>query len=92
MATGNGKRMIKIKFKPSMTCREVKLAGDFTNWEKGAIIMSKSGKSSEWTASVKVAPGNYQYRFMVDGKWYTDPSTEHHRNSFGSENSILKVS
>ena len=85
-------RLVKIKFKAPKSCSEVKIAGDFTNWENSAIMMSKSGRSGEWTAAVRVAPGEHQYRFILDGNWYTDPSTEHAQNSFGSDNSILRVS
>ena len=85
------KRSVKIKFHAPMNVSEVKIAGDFTNWDKGAIFMTRSGKSGEWSASIKAAPGEHQYRFMLDGNWYTDPSTERIANSFGSENSILRV-
>ncbi len=91
MAVSNRKRLVKIKFAAPPNCNEVQIAGDFTDWEKGAIYMSKSGRSGEWTASVKVAPGEHQYRFLLDGKWYTDPTTEHAISPFGSENSVLRV-
>jgi len=38
-----------------------------------------------------VTPGEHQYRFLIDGNWYTDPSTEHTLSPFGSENSVLRV-
>ncbi len=85
------KRSVMIKFRAPKNVNEVKIAGDFTNWDKGAIYMARSGKSGEWTASIKAEPGEHQYRFLLDGNWYTDPSTEHIANSFGSENSILRV-
>ena len=88
----NRARLIKFKFKPPMACGEVKLAGDFTNWGNGAIVMTKSGKSGEWVASTRVTPGEHQYRFLIDGNWYTDPTTEHTVNPFGGENSVLRVS
>jgi len=91
MAIINKKRIAEIKFTPPLDCKEVKVAGDFTNWEKGAIVMSKSGKSGEWSASVRVTPGNHQYRFLLDGKWYTDPVTEHIMSPLGSENSVLRI-
>jgi 1,4-alpha-glucan branching enzyme len=92
MAIGNRARLVKIKLKSPSKCKEVKIAGDFTDWDKGAITMSKSGRNGEWTASVRLTPGDHQYRFIMDGSWYTDPSTEHVNNSLGSENSILRVS
>jgi len=84
-------RLVKLRFKPPMDCSEIKIAGDFTDWDKGAIIMSKSGRSGEWTAALRVSPGEHQYRFIMDGNWYTDPSTEHIMSPFGAENSVLRV-
>lgn len=84
-------RLVKFSFKAPVKAREVKLAGDFTDWGNGCVSMSKSGKSGEWTASIRVTPGEHQYRFIIDGNWYTDPSTEHAKNTFGVENSILRV-
>jgi 1,4-alpha-glucan branching enzyme len=84
-------RLVKIKFKAPMKANEVRIAGDFTHWDKEAIYMSKSGKSGEWMASVRVNPGEHQYRFLIDGNWYTDPTTEHMMSPFGSENSVLRV-
>lgn len=92
MAVKNKKSNVDIKINPHMKCNEVKLVGDFTDWEKGAIHMTKSGRSGVWKASVKLTPGEHQYRFLVDGNWYSDPSTEHIMNAFGSENSVLRVS
>lgn len=92
MAASNRARLVKISFKAPTNCREIKLAGDFTDWDRGAIMMSKSGRGGEWMASVRVTPGEHQYRFIIDGNWYTDPSTEHAFNDFGSENSVLRIS
>lgn len=91
MAANSKTRLVKIKFRAPSECREVKIAGDFTDWERDAVIMSKSGRSGEWMASVRVTPGQHQYRFIMDGNWYTDPSTEHIMTPFGSENSVLRV-
>ena len=91
MANISKSRLVKFRFMSPMEAKEVKLAGDFTDWDRGAITMSKGGRSGEWTASIRVTPGEHQYRFLLDGNWYTDPTTEHANNSFGSENSILRV-
>ena len=47
---------------------EVLLAGDFTRWKEGAIPMRKR-EDGEWTASVKLPPGTYNYLFIVDHEW-----------------------
>ena len=91
MAILTRRRDVKIKFTPPSKCRVVKVAGDFTNWEKGAIVMSKSGKSGQWSASLKLTPGEHQFRYILDGHWYTDPATEQAGTPFGSKNSVLRV-
>ena len=35
--------------------------------------------------------GRYEYRYIVDGEWYTDPSTPRVPNEYGSENSVIEV-
>jgi 1,4-alpha-glucan branching enzyme len=84
-------RLVKIKFKAPYKVNEVKIAGDFTDWDKGAIIMSQSARSADFSASIRLTPGDHQYRFIMDGSWYTDPSTDHIQNGLGSENSVLRV-
>ena len=37
-------------------------------------------------------PGEYEYRFIVDGVWIRDPNNvDYTRNEFGQENSLLIV-
>lgn len=48
----------------------VKLAGSFTNWETNSISMTRT--DSGWIADVKMAPGKYWYKFIVDGNWKSD--------------------
>ena len=82
----------KIEFRlKSPAAKSVKLAGDFTDWEKHAVNMIHS--SDEWFAVVPLSPGSYSYRFIVDGKWADDPrSHEHIPNDFGSQNAVIRVS
>jgi hypothetical protein len=52
--------------------RKVMLAGDFNDWNPVEILMNKT--ESGWTIPYILGPGNYQYKFVVDGKWITDPA------------------
>lgn len=71
--------------------REVVLTGDFTGWAKDKVRLTK-GAGNEWTGSVELAPGEYQYRLLVDGEWRDDPGAAAHvPNSFGTRNAVLKV-
>ena len=70
---------------------EVKLAGNFTNWENGAIYMTE-GKSGEWKAQLSLEPGEYEYRYVASGHWYNDPAADRQQhNNLGSENSVRVV-
>lgn len=72
--------------------REVILTGDFTGWAKDKIRLTK-GQNGEWTGSIDLAPGEYQYRLLVDGQWRDDPTAAATvPNAFGSSNGVLKIS
>jgi Glycogen recognition site of AMP-activated protein kinase len=71
--------------------KSVKLAADFTDWEKYPLDMIKT-ENGVWFTIVPLAPGNYSYRFIVDGKWCDDPhSAKRTPNPFGTANSAVEV-
>lgn len=83
-------RKAKFSFKAA-DAGSVKLAGDFTNWEKAAIEM-KATENGDWSAVIPLQPGRYTYRFIVDGKWQDDPQcTRRVSNPFGSENAVIEI-
>jgi len=85
------KKKVAFKFVPANPVHDVKLAGSFTNWERGAIVMAR-GRSGEWKAQVSLDPGEYEYKFMADGIWFNDPAADRSAtNVWGSENSVRVV-
>ena len=69
----------------------VQLVGDFTHWLQRPINL-KRGAKDIWRARVTLAPGTYQYRFLVDGQWHDDPACVLRiANPFGSENMVREV-
>ena len=71
--------------------KEVFLTGDFNDWrpEKHPMRKDKSGK---WKKQVMLTPGNYEYKFLVDGQWKEDPRNDQlHPNCFGTYNNIINV-
>lgn len=71
--------------------QSVQLAGSFTDWDKQPIAMRKQ-KDGTWKAEVALAPGEYEYRFLVDGEWRDDENCSLRRpNSFGGENCVREV-
>lgn len=52
--------------------RVVAVAGDFNKWNQSQLLFSKEG--GEWVCRVQLPAGTYQYKFIVDGDWLTDPN------------------
>jgi len=53
------------------TAKAVAVAGDFTQWQREPIAMRHEGKGW-WTAKVSLGPGEYRFRYLADGQWFTD--------------------
>ncbi|RMG77178.1 MAG: glycoside hydrolase [Bacteroidetes bacterium] len=73
--------------------REVRLVGDFNdwNWEKGVKMKAQK---NEFKATVDLETGRkYQFRYCIDGeKWENDWSAEAYcPTPFGVENSVVFV-
>ena len=83
----------RITFKldaPEAQC--VLLAGDFNAWEPEMHPLKKSSKGL-WKKMISLAPGRYEYRFVVDGQWQNDPDcTTCAPNPFGGNNNVLILS
>lgn len=70
--------------------RHVFLAGDFTGWSPTAMAMIKI--DSGWTAGVKLKPGKWYYKFVIDGNWEIDADNLRDENDGnGSVNSVFFV-
>jgi len=90
LSEGCGKKALPtiFKFPGQHGAREVFLCGSFNNWER--IRMNKSTK--DFNMMVQLEEGEYEYKFLVDGQWKTDPlSNECIVNGEGIKNSVLKV-
>ena len=75
----------------ALSANSVKLAGDFTNWEKSPLEMTKADNGL-WRIEVPLASGNYSYRFIVDGQWCDDPNCSRRiPNPFGTTNGTRQV-
>jgi Glycogen recognition site of AMP-activated protein kinase len=84
---------VKITFRlEAPSAHSVKLAADFTDWEKSPLKMTKRAKGV-WETAVPLAAGHYSYRFIVDGEWHDDPlCPQRETNPFGTTNAVIHVS
>lgn len=70
---------------------EVFLAGEFNEWNATAEKMTKQPDGS-FTITRTLAPGKYQYKFVVDGTWKSDPNAkETVDDPFGGKNSLIVI-
>ena len=74
---------------------DVRIAGDFNGWvpDKGVrSLIESEGQSRVWTKILQLAPGTYQYRYVVDGEWREDPENpDVAAGAVGGRSSVLVV-
>ncbi|ODU23827.1 MAG: hypothetical protein ABS95_03060 [Verrucomicrobia bacterium SCN 57-15] len=83
-------RTLRIEFQDEQA-EAVFIAGTFNDWRPSATPMIPLGEG-RWGKELSLAPGRYEYRLVVDGKWICDPAAaENVSNPFGSFNAVLIV-
>ena len=71
--------------------KSVLLAGDFNSWDAKSITLKKS-KNGVWKTTTTLTPGRYEYKFIVDGEWWTDPmNPDTSQNTYGGINSVKTI-
>jgi 1,4-alpha-glucan branching enzyme len=82
----------KITFKiMAPEANDVFLVGDFNGWNMSSHPL-KSSPNGTWNTSIELAPGRYEYRFLVDGEWQNDPNcTTLDTNPYGGDNCVFTL-
>ena len=69
----------------------VLLVADFTHWQKEPIPLRET-PGGIWRTTVSLPPGQYRYRFVVDGEWRDDPDCKFTiTNPFGTADAVVRV-
>lgn len=72
--------------------KTVYVAGCFNKWDPTAKKMAYKAKQGLYSATVNLAPGEYQYKFVIDGTWCADPENANAvPNDQGTFNSVIVV-
>jgi 1,4-alpha-glucan branching enzyme len=80
---------IRFSFRSPGKAQEVQVAGSFSQWQPLAMKKQKDGS---YALTVTVPAGTYEYRFIVDGNWTTDPENDTYvLNPYGSVNSVAQA-
>lgn len=68
------------------------LAGSFNDWQPAGKPL-KEQPAGTFSTTVMLAPGQYQYKFVINGVWSLDPANgDWVANDVGSLNSVRQVS
>lgn len=79
--------VVTFYLRNNTNARSVMLAGSFNSWDPGVLAMKKTGGG--WIANIKLGPGKYWYKFIIDGDWTTDrDNTLHENDGLGNTNSV----
>ena len=69
----------------------VSVVGDFNGWDPGTLSMRQL-RSGWWELEIDIAPGNYQYAYIIDGKWTPPPEAKHTiDDGYGGSNGLFVV-
>ncbi len=83
-------RSQKIALDGFPDAQTVTIAGTFNEWTPAKDTLQKVPNG--WAIELKLKPGVYMYKFIVDGEWMEDPANPNKIVSeFGNFNSILEV-
>lgn len=78
---------IKFFLPEHLNAKNVFLAGSFNDWKGDNTPMYKT--DSGWKTTQFLNPGNYEYKFVIDGNWIPDPINEDTHGTDVFENSFL---
>ncbi len=89
-SNGNARHAVHVAFNHP-TAATVAIAGTFNDWRPEATPMVPMGEG-RWLKELVLPPGRYEYLFVADGHWLTDPlAHDTATNPFGGVNSVVTV-
>ncbi|WP_418513409.1 glycogen-binding domain-containing protein [Corallibacter sp.] len=70
--------------------KKVILTGSFNKWDENLFRMSKT--KDGWELTLDLKPGEYEYKFIVDGHWIYDTNNPSKRkNEYDGYNSVINI-
>lgn len=76
-----------FRLKGYETAQTVVLSGSFNGWSHNELKMNRVADG--WELPYVLGPGNYEYKFIVDGKWMPDPANPYTTGSGDFVNSCI---
>ncbi len=91
-AEAAAQEMVEVSFEyENDSAGEVYIAGTFNDWDPSVLRFEK-GDDGIFRVTLELAPGKYEYKFVVDGTWVEDPANPDTMDDpYGGKNSVLTV-
>ncbi len=87
---GDDQYEVQFAYRPQDKVAAIYLAGSFNDWKTDGEPMAGPDAEGRYTAHLQLRPGDYQYKFVLDGKhWRADPGNPDHAGQH--QNSLLHV-
>lgn len=84
-------KKVMFRFAAPQGCL-VFVAGTFNGWSTEEHALDHNAKTGFFQTTLALAPGRYEYKFVVDGTWVADPACpDWVPNEHGSLNSVILV-
>jgi 1,4-alpha-glucan branching enzyme len=80
---------VKFKLSGHLNAKKVMLAGNFNHWNPNELYMKRTANG--WVLPLTLAAGNYNYKFIADSGWLTDPVNPCYAVEDGITNSFVPV-
>lgn len=89
--TASGKNKVTFEL-PAGQGRTICLAGSFNDWEPDSSQMSYNSVKKCYQLTMELAPGYYEYKFVINGEWVLDEANPNFAaNDFGTLNSVVII-
>ncbi|HKI83071.1 MAG TPA: hypothetical protein VKA63_01945, partial [Candidatus Krumholzibacteria bacterium] len=84
-------RLVPISYRDP-NASSVAVVGSFNGWDPKANVLRR-GADGLWRTEIRLRPGSFQYKLVVDGtRWIADPANSSRvSDGFGALNSVLVV-
>ena len=72
--------------------KSVCIVGSFNNWVPTEDSRMDRAKDGTWSKTINLEPGEYQYKYVVDGTWTEDiKNPKVFTDPYGGRNSVIEV-
>ena len=82
--------LLQLTNEEAQFANEVAVAGEFNNWDKEALKMTKTITGFE--TEIELKKGTYQFKYVLDGeRWINDPTRKLVDDGAGNVNSVIEL-